>query len=78
MIRITVDDSVTKQLREVAQPCEIYDPAGNKLGSFQPTGREAEYNGYECPLSDEELEQIERDPRGRPLADILRDLESAK
>ena len=51
MIRITVDESVTKQLRDVVQPCEIYDPAGNKLGSFQPTDREAEYDGYECPLS---------------------------
>jgi hypothetical protein len=78
MIRITVDALATKQLREIAEPCEIYDPAGNKLGSFQPAGGDAEYIGYECPLSDEELCRIERDPGGRPLAEILRDLESGQ
>ena len=72
MIQIVVDESVTKQLLAAAEPCAIFDAAGNKLGYFTPE----EYRGYECPLTEEELDRIEQQGGGRPLADILRDLES--
>jgi hypothetical protein len=39
MIRITVDALATKQLREIIEPCEIYDPAGNKLGAIPGAAR---------------------------------------
>ncbi len=70
MIRIVVDESVKTQLLRADEPCEVFDAAGNKLGCFTP-----EYIGYECPLSDVELDQIAREGGGRPLKDILRDLE---
>ena len=37
----------------------------------------ADYVGYESPLSEEEIQRIRKEGGGRPLADILRDLESA-
>ncbi len=70
MIRIIVDDKVKSQFLHVDETCEVVDAAGNKLGKFTP-----EYVGYECPYSDEELRKIEEKGGGRPLKDILRDLE---
>ena len=70
MIRIVVDETVKKQLLRAMEPCEVVDAAGNKLGNFTP-----EYVGYECPLSEEELDRIQLQGGGRPLKDILRDLE---
>jgi hypothetical protein len=71
MNKIVVDDNVKSQFLGADEPCEVVDAAGNKLGNFMP-----EYVGYECPLGDEELDRIERKGGGRPLTDILRDLES--
>jgi hypothetical protein len=71
MNRIVVDDTVKRQFLRTGEPCEIVDTAGNKLGRFMP-----EYVGYECPYTDEELSEIERKGGGRPLKDILHDLEN--
>ncbi len=76
MIRIVVDESLTRQLRAAVDLCEIVDSSGNMLGLFRPEANRSDYEGYECPLSDEELDRIERDGPGRPLAEIFRDLES--
>jgi len=70
MNRIVLPQPVSDELRGVSVPYEVYDSAGNKLGTFTPG-----YVGYECPTSDEELDRIEKQGGGRPLADILRDLE---
>jgi hypothetical protein len=70
MIRIVVDEAVKAQLLRAEEPCELVDGAGNKLGNFMP-----DYVGYECPYSDEHLKKIEQQGGGRPLKDILRDLE---
>ena len=72
MNRIVVDDSVKAKFLRAEEPCEVVDAAGNKLGNFTP-----QYVGYECPLSNEELDEIERKGGGRPLKDILRDLEKS-
>ncbi len=72
MIRIVVNDETRLQfLIAGRQPCEIVDKAGNKLGEFLP-----DRHDYECPLSEAELDRIEKEGGGRPLVDILRDLES--
>ena len=75
MVRIVVDEALTKQFRDLAVPCEVFDAAGNRLGMFRPDAEAADYEGYECPLSNEELDRIEREGGGRPLTEILRDLE---
>jgi hypothetical protein len=69
MNKIVVDEPIKSQFLRAAEPCDVVDLDGNKLGSFTP-----EYVGHECPLSDQELDQIERNGGGRPLKDILRDL----
>jgi hypothetical protein len=78
MNRIVIGDSLNQQFRSVADLCEVFDSSGNRLGLFQPDTQQTTYDGYECPLSDEELDRIEREGAGRPLADVFRDLESRK
>ncbi|MEX2315508.1 MAG: hypothetical protein WD669_00035 [Pirellulales bacterium] len=73
MNRIVVDESITSQLRSAVEPCAIFDASGNKLGYFT-----REYVGYECPYSEEELRQAESEGGGRPLKDILAELEGRK
>lgn len=70
MNRIVLQPSSSDEFRGISVPSEVYDLAGNKLGTFMP-----QYVGYECPTSEEELDRIEKQGGGRPLADILRDLE---
>jgi hypothetical protein len=71
MNRIFLPLSLTDELRSVSRPSEIFDASGNKLGTFMPD----EYVGHECPTPLEELDRIEKQGGGRPLADILRNLE---
>jgi hypothetical protein len=73
MIRIVVDESVKHQMLLAGDTCEVVDAAGNRLGSFIP-----EYENGECPFSDEELQQAALEGGGRPLRDILADLEKLK
>jgi hypothetical protein len=73
MIQIVVDEVVKNQLLRTLGTCEIVDAAGNKLGNFT-----REYVGYECPYSEEELDKAEREGGGRPLKEILADLERQK
>ena len=70
MIRIVLPQPFSDELRGAHETAEVYDSAGNKLGMFTP-----QYVGYECPTPLEELDRIEKQGGGRPLADILRDLE---
>jgi hypothetical protein len=70
MVRIVVDESLKNEFLRATETCEIYDSSGNKLGNFT-----REIVGSECPYSEEELEQAEREGGGRPLKEILADLE---
>jgi hypothetical protein len=70
MIQIVVDETLKSQFLSATEPCVVFDAAGNKLGRFTP-----EYVGYECPLSEAELNSIQSQGGGRPLKEILRDLE---
>ena len=70
MNRIVVNDFVKAEFLRAEEPCEVVDASGNKLGKFTP-----QYVGYECPLNNAVLDQIEREGGGRPLKDILSDLE---
>ena len=55
----------------------IVDAEGHYLGTFQPRVRlTAPPPGYKPPFSDEELARRSKVRTGRPLADIIRDLEA--
>lgn len=74
---ITITDPVLlAQLRE-AGSAELRDPEGNVLGVFAAEGLGKLPPGVTSPFTREEMEERRRTHRfGRPLTDILRDLEA--
>ena len=75
MPRLTVDPELQTKLTQSGEPVEIYDQSGRVIGYFEPLppGRLKELS----PFSDEELERRREQRTGRPLKDILKDLEDA-
>lgn len=78
MNSITVNSATGAMLEQVEQPVEIRDENGRLLGHFSPATRNgktdhAEY--YVPDFTEEQLKEWESAPRGRPLKDILADLE---
>jgi hypothetical protein len=77
MTRVTVDAATMAKLYGLNDLLEICDESGKTLGYFQPTvlpprgpdGR------IISPISDEELERRSQQHTGRPLKDILNDLQ---
>jgi hypothetical protein len=74
---ITITDPVLlAQLRE-AGSAELRDPDGNIVGTFTVEGLGKLPPGVKSPFTREEMEERRRQHRsGRPLKDILRDLEA--
>jgi len=75
MNRIVVTEPLNQQLRGLIEPCELFDPAGNRLGYFRPDADRSLYDGLDSEETDEELTRRECAGGGRRLADILADLE---
>ncbi len=65
MAVIVSDPRLSEQLQTVSDCAELRDATGRLLGFFIP-----------LMISREELDRRAAEPGGRPLADILRDLES--
>lgn len=76
---ITITDpTLLAQLREARAAVELKDPEGNVIGVFAVEGR-GKLPGVQSPFTREEMEERRRKHRsGRPLSDILRDLEGRK
>lgn len=55
---------------------EVCDESGQTLGYFTPKVDRSMYGGVEAPIGEDELRRIEQDLGGRPLAEILADLEA--
>jgi hypothetical protein len=69
MTRVTLPITATDQLGRLTETAEICDTNGRVVGYFRPAGK------VTVPFSDEELDQFDQEPGGRPLTDILADLE---
>ena len=54
---------------------EICDAAGKTVGYFSPAVEQADYEGVQLQCSREELLRRAAEGGGRPLADILADLQ---
>ncbi len=67
---IILDQQATERLQAATERAEVRDANGRFLGVFTP------FASLIPPLSQEELDRRAAEPGGRPLADILRDLES--
>lgn len=76
MIKITIDSDFQEKLTRPGGPIEICDEAGQTLGIFQPLPRTANLVKA-SPFTDEEIRRRAMARDGRPLADILRDLDIA-
>jgi hypothetical protein len=78
MNEIILDESVAKQLRTAVEPLTVVDGEGKRLGYFTPIIDPSEYEGLIPHFSEEELRQADQEEGGRPLAEILADLQGHK
>jgi hypothetical protein len=72
---ITITDpGLLAQLAAARTTVDVHGPDGEYIGTFQPPlGMPPP--GFRIPFSEEELERRRQCKTGRPLKDILRDLE---
>lgn len=70
MPSLMIDDAMVKTLSMGAR-IEVRAADGRVVGYVVPASAE-----FEPPISEEELDRREAEGGGRPLADILRDLEA--
>ena len=76
MTKVVVDASFGAKFAGLTGPVEVCDESGRTIGCFQPVLSEGmSAKGVWSPISDEEIERRSQERSGRPLADILADLE---
>jgi hypothetical protein len=71
---VITDASLLQKLTQATSTLDFRDPQGNLLGTFAPP--QSKLPTTRSPFSDEEIERRRKEPDGRPLADVLRDLEN--
>lgn len=76
MNKIVVDEELRKKLHNLTESLELCDEQGNVLGYVTPVVDYSLYEDAIPQISEEELQRRESEEGGRPLADILRDLET--
>jgi hypothetical protein len=76
MTKVVIDASLRSQLRDVGDVLEVCDESGHTLGYFHPVLPPAADADREVasPLSDEEIGRRQQRPGGRPLSEIMADL----
>ena len=75
MTTITLTDPALVEQLRAAGIVEFRDPDGRVLGNFTVVDFGALPPGVVSPFTDEELAERRKVRTGRPLADILKDLE---
>ena len=75
MTSITLDQTIISQLTTGLDVVEVKDESGRVVGFFQPVFGPETIEGYDCPVSQEEIDRRSREFTGRPLEDILFDLQ---
>jgi hypothetical protein len=75
MSSIVVDPATVTRLSDVYHTVALTDSNGRVLGQFIPAIDPAKRQAMEPDISEEELERRFRQGGGRPLKDILSDLE---
>ncbi len=71
MTKLTVDPDLRAKLGDFQDLVEICDENGQVVGFFHPVSQ----NKTGSPISDEEIEVARQQRTGRPLADIMADLD---
>jgi hypothetical protein len=75
MTRLIVDPIIQSRLGDGKHILELCDSSGRVLGHFLPLLSTSQESTKEPQISDEEIQRRLREGGGRPLADILTDLE---
>lgn len=75
MTRMIVDPQISAKFRDVEEHVELDDESGSLVGYFIPGVDKSLYESVEVPVSDDELRRRQAKGGGRPLADIVADLE---
>ena len=76
MTKILIDPATAGQLSGIETTVELCDPSGNLLGYFSPKVDPSLYDQVEIPISEDELDRRQQSGGGRPLKNIIRDMES--
>ena len=71
MTRLLLDADLARQLKASPDALELSDPTGEVVGHFMPVGK----HKMAVPFSEDEIKKSKAKTGGRPLADILADLE---
>jgi hypothetical protein len=76
MVKRILDATLLDRLAPGDCTLEICDPSGHTVGYFHPSpGRPQAKSSTRSPFSDEELQRRRHQRAGRPLAEILEQLE---
>ncbi|MGQ0633460.1 MAG: hypothetical protein ACT4QC_02525 [Planctomycetaceae bacterium] len=72
MVRLTVDESLQEQLKQLSEQAELCDESGNRLGYYVPEALHHRllYDWAKAQVSDGELERARQEPGGSSLAEI--------
>ena len=76
MKKVTIDPELRSRLNGLTENIELCDEAGRTLAHLVPPDvyRELLHAWVDAHITPEELERRRQEPRGRPLAEIWKDL----
>ena len=75
MSKITLDSASLAKLTSNGGQVEVCDESGKLVGYFRTSKDKELYQSVNVPFTDEELQKALAEQGGRPLAEILADLE---
>ena len=75
MPKLTVDQELRAKLGDLQDLVEFCDETGRVVGFFHPVAPEGVTQEIHSPISDDDIEAARRQRTGRPLADIMADLD---
>ena len=68
------DLTLLVEFAQVGEPVEVVDANGNRIGRFERTWEGRLPPDFKIPFTDEELARRSQDRTGRPLADVIKEL----
>jgi hypothetical protein len=77
MTRVKVNAAIRAQLHNLDAVLEVCDESGRTLGFFHPIVESSDSGRIKSPYTDEEIEKLRKQRTGRPLAEILKDLDAS-
>jgi hypothetical protein len=76
MTKVIVDEALRSKLCNLSEPLELCDESGHILAQVFPTVDLSEYERWEPPISEEELQRREAETEESTTAEVLAYLES--